>query len=249
MSIKKQLLTLFFAVMMLGAMGLTVSAQEGPDLSRRGSVTVKMRLGETAVPGGTLTLYQAGTVRQENGSYSYTLARDFIGSGESLEEIQSDRLAKSLSDYAKSKDLRGITEEINENGSVSFADLEPGLYLLVQEKAAGGYKAVEPFLVSIPMMENGVYRYDVDASPKVETLEKDRQTEPETEPGSEPETERETEPKNGGGTGGNGTSSKSTLPQTGQLNWPVPVLAASGLALFVAGWILRFEKRKKANEK
>lgn len=28
------------------------------------------------------------------------------------------------------------------------------------------------------------------------------------------------------------------LPQTGQLNWPVPVLAVSGVLLFAAGWVL-----------
>lgn len=30
----------------------------------------------------------------------------------------------------------------------------------------------------------------------------------------------------------------SSLPQTGQLNWPVPVLAVSGVVLFAFGWAL-----------
>lgn len=34
------------------------------------------------------------------------------------------------------------------------------------------------------------------------------------------------------------------LAQTGQLNWPVPVLAGCGVALFAAGWALVFLKRK-----
>ncbi|MDY2814374.1 MAG: LPXTG cell wall anchor domain-containing protein [Dorea sp.] len=28
----------------------------------------------------------------------------------------------------------------------------------------------------------------------------------------------------------------SKLPQTGQLNWPVPVMAMSGMLLFMIGW-------------
>lgn len=35
------------------------------------------------------------------------------------------------------------------------------------------------------------------------------------------------------------------LIQTGQLNWPVPVLAGVGVLLFLAGWVLTFIKRKR----
>ena len=27
------------------------------------------------------------------------------------------------------------------------------------------------------------------------------------------------------------------LPQTGQLNWPIPVMAISGMLLFAFGWV------------
>lgn len=40
-----------------------------------------------------------------------------------------------------------------------------------------------------------------------------------------------------------------TLPQTGQLNWPIPLLAVAGLAVFAAGWILRFGQKKEKDEK
>ncbi|MCF0151633.1 MAG: Cna B-type domain-containing protein, partial [Firmicutes bacterium] len=39
------------------------------------------------------------------------------------------------------------------------------------------------------------------------------------------------------------------LIQTGQLNWPIPVLAGLGILLFMAGWILVFFKRKSGSEK
>jgi hypothetical protein len=35
------------------------------------------------------------------------------------------------------------------------------------------------------------------------------------------------------------------LPQTGQLNWPIPVLVILGLAMFSVGWNLRFGKRRR----
>ena len=30
----------------------------------------------------------------------------------------------------------------------------------------------------------------------------------------------------------------SSLPQTGQLNWPIPFMACSGVLLFAVGWVL-----------
>ncbi len=35
------------------------------------------------------------------------------------------------------------------------------------------------------------------------------------------------------------------LPQTGQLFWPVPVLAVCGLLLFALGWVLQRPGRKE----
>ena len=35
------------------------------------------------------------------------------------------------------------------------------------------------------------------------------------------------------------------LIQTGQLNWPVPVLACSGVLLFAAGWVLNRQGKKE----
>ncbi|MGN1410000.1 MAG: Cna B-type domain-containing protein [Eubacteriales bacterium] len=55
---------------------------------------------------------------------------------------------------------------------------------------------------------------------------------PETEPDETEKPVEETEPG---------------LIQTGQLNWPVPVLAGCGLLLFMLGWILTFMKRKDKN--
>lgn len=38
----------------------------------------------------------------------------------------------------------------------------------------------------------------------------------------------------------------STLVQTGQLKWPIPVLAGAGLLLFIGGWAFYFKEKRKA---
>lgn len=42
---------------------------------------------------------------------------------------------------------------------------------------------------------------------------------------------------------------KPKLPQTGQLNWPVPVMIVTGLTLFAIGWMLCFGRKKENYEK
>ena len=43
-------------------------------------------------------------------------------------------------------------------------------------------------------------------------------------------------------------STGNKLPQTGQLTWPIPWLAASGMLLFALGWWLCFGSRKDSDE-
>ena len=69
--------------------------------------------------------------------------------------------------------------------------------------------------------------YDLIAAPKVSLEIKPDKPDKPTEP------DDPTEPD------------KPILPQTGQLHWPVPILAVSGVVLFAMGWYLCFGKREE----
>lgn len=259
MPIRKRMLGLFVSIVVLCAMSMTALAHDVPDTSKKGSVHITMRLGENAVPGGSITLYRVGAVAEDDGNYSFVLTGEFADCGISLDDIQSARLAKDLAAHAKGHALVGATQKIDGNGSVSFRDLEPGLYLFVQSKAPEGYHKADPFLVSVPMMEDGSYVYDVDASPKVELEKKSDEPEiPETPVNPETPTTPTTPktPVTGAVLPGGPEPSVSqpiptvpVLPQTGQLNWPIPVLVVLGLCLFSIGWVLRTGKKKDGYEK
>lgn len=218
---RKVLLLLLAAAMLLGLCA-PAFAHDVPDLSRTGTLNITMRFDGAQVGGGTLTAYRAGEIREDGGSYSFVTTGRFTESGEVLWEIDSARLAEDLAAFAEEKELAGVTKNIGSDGKVQFENLESGLYLMVQQTAADGYSKAAPFLVSVPMLEDGAYVYDVDASPKVE-LEKV----PATNPPS--------------------SSTDSKLPQTGQLNWPVPVMATAGVGLFTCGWVIRFRRGKDEN--
>lgn len=205
---KKRLIAMLAALLLVGCLPMGAMAAGTVDLERTGSITVTMKIGDKPVPGGSLTLRQVGEVL---GGWNYRFGltgsfRDFPGT---LEDIGSPELAQALAEYGK--EFPGVTKTVDKDGTVTFDGLEVGLYLIVQEKAAGGYAKVAPFLVSVPYESDGVYIYDVDAGSKME-LEKE--PEPTLPPPTRPE---------------------GNLPQTGQLWWPIPLLVVGGLAFLVIG--------------
>lgn len=223
MRIKKRLSALLFTMLLCCTFCIPVCAHEVPDMTRTGSITAAMTYEGENVGGGSLTLYRAGDVSEDDGNYSFTLTDDFAESRLALDNISDAALAEDLAEYADMNNVSGTTVEIGADGKVTAGNLKLGLYLVVQTEAAEGYEAVSPFLVSVPMYENGTYVYNVNAEPKMETLTPAPVTPDEPETPSEP-------------------SPGSKLPQTGQLNWPVPVLTVAGLCLILAGWELRVGK-------
>lgn len=209
---------------LLCCMCATAFAHDVPDLNRTGALNVTMKCEGVAIPGGTLTVFRVGEIGEDDGNFSFVPTGKFVESGVELDDVQSADLAETLAKFAKDNELEGNTKAIDFMGCVKFENLELGLYLVVQNTPAEGYFAADAFLVSVPIMENGAYVYEVDATPKVELEKAPEPTEPPYEPDDK-------------------------LPQTGQLNWPVPVMATVGVGLFSCGWALRFRREKDAYEK
>ena len=199
----------------------------GLDLSRSGSLMLQLSDSQgNAASGGEYLLYRVGEPVIRESGLRFELAPDFQGSGVSLDDPGANRLAESLAVYAGAHPaLPCRTQTADEEGCVRFEAVESGLYLVVQSApdAAYPYERMTPFVVSVPMgSESGDgWVWDVIARPKVE---------PTPAPSTSP---RPTNPPE-----------DSRLPQTGQLKWPVPVLAVAGLALFAAGWVLCFAGKR-----
>lgn len=156
------------------------------------------------------------------------------------------------------------TATIGSNGYVEFSGLSAGLYLIVQKTPADGFEAISPFLVSMPEYDESKGDYDnkVDANPKMGELTKKPAPTTPSGGGSEPSPDSSTDSTPTPAASTSVTPSApvapsitppampavtdpGTLPQTGQLNWPVPVLAAFGLCLIAAGWALRCGGQRK----
>ena len=273
-SIRKRLAAVLAALTLLVWCAAPAFALEVVDLSRTGSIKVSLYDSETseAVGGGTLTLYRVAKVKKDNANLSFEYTNGFEDCGVELGDLSEGELAGRLAEKIAAT-AESTTVEISDLGVAEFGDLEVGLYLVVQTTAAENYNVINPFLVSVPIQENGSYVYDVDALPKVGTAAKktpeppDKPDTPDTpdKPDEEnPNTPAAPGPDNPDGwvLGANGEKfylnpeapspdnpnghvmGAHGLPQTGQLSWPIPVLAVTGVALVAAGIKLKKETRK-----
>ncbi len=223
---RKRILITLIAILLFCTTGVTALAHDLPNLNRSGSITVKLQDNEKKLSSGTLTFYQVGQISSTDGDYHFVSTEAFASCGKSLDDVHFPELARELSEYVQKNNISGKTLPIQE-GTVRYK-IEPeqlGLYLVVQHQAAVGYNPIDPFLVSVPISEDDQYVYDVNAAPKVGIITKTTASADST-----------TKPAG------------TVLPQTGQLKYPVPVLAILGLCFIGSGMILRNAPRDE-NEK
>ena len=194
-----------------------------PDLTQKGEIHLSFHTDHKITTGGSITAFYVGEIKVDDGNYSYVLSGKFKESGIDISNLKKQQLPEELWNYTKAKNIEGITVPVAEAGTVVFENLDPGLYLLTQEDPVKGYYPVSPFLITVPTGKDGEWIYTVNADPKMEVIKK-----PETPP-SEP--------------GG------QKLPQTGQMKWPIPILAMGGILMFAVGLHLYLKKDENANEK
>lgn len=276
-SIRKRLAAVLAALTLLVWCAAPAFALEVVDLSRTGSIKVSLYDSETseAVGGGTLTLYRVAKVQKDNANLSFVYTNGFEDCGVELGDLSEGELAGRLAEKIAAT-AESTTVEISDLGVAEFGDLEVGLYLVVQTTAAENYNVINPFLVSVPIQENGSYIYDVDALPKVGTAAKKTPEPPDTpdtpDTPDKPDEENPNTPAAPGPDnpdswvlGANGEKiyrnpeapspdnpnghvmGAHGLPQTGQLNWPIPVLAVTGVVLVAAG--IKLKKGTRKDEK
>ena len=280
------------ALALLLSMGVTAFAYTPLDLGKTGSITVSPANGKSI--GTELTIYQVADVTVDNADQKYVLTEAFADSKADLTALEdTGELARKLAAYAAEHKLSGITKSADTGGSVTFDNLELGLYLVIQEVSQPGETIVNPFLVSVPMQDSrGEWDYDVDASPKAETYELmdvsvrkvwndggsasgrpsavtvylydgaalvDTVTLNSTggwshtwkglkkSDGYTVKEEKISGYQDSYSQSGNTFTITNTpkLAQTGQLNWPIPLLAGGGVMLFAIGWGMVFLVRKK----
>ena len=229
-SIKKPL-ALLAAVLLLACMPAAAYAVPAVDVTAQCALTVRCAYASAPLGGVSVRVYRAADA---DANMRFTLAPAFAASGVDLVAMtgaaQWSSAAAALAKYAQETKLTPeYSGKTDASGALALSALTPGLYLVVTEAytANSGVYSAAPSLVALPGLNaaGDAWEYSVAVSPKMEF------TAVSPSPSASPvptATPSPTYPLYG------------RLPQTGQLNWPVPVLALAGLALVAVGvWLTR----------
>ena len=227
---KNRILSFLMALVFVVILAVNASATtDMPDLSGKGSLTLTMNYNGQPLNSGKVNILALGEVQAISKSqYDFKLFASLGKETLTQEELYDADVAKSLLSNAKKLYGENIVTEAIGGGKVEFKDLSAGLYVVWQEEsdACDGLSAFQPFLISVPRWQDDAFVMDVVATPKVPL--QDAPPPPETTPPPPPPPE---------------------LPNTGQLNWPIPVMAVSGLMLMIVGLILCVNRKRNNYEK
>lgn len=201
------------------------------DLSEKGSLTIYMDMDGKKLDGGYLSLYRVGDITKTEDGYNIQLVEPLQCTDAELTDPEDPMAAAELLDAAKSVLEERIKAPIAD-GKAVFVDLPVGLYVVWQDasEVTEGYQPIQPFLITLPHEEDGMYALDVKADPKVSIESVPEETPDDSSDTPQPPTDEK-------------------LPQTGQLKWPVPVMAVMGILLFIIGGILYISGKRTGNEK
>ena len=166
---KRSLILFAGAAFLLGSfIFLKMAAADGPtiDMNRKGSLNISYREsddGNDPIRGAVFKLYRVAVPEQKVSGYSVgfnyrSLIRDKSGN---LIPINSKSTAENIEEAAAAAYSKGsktgvgsegfeCKAETDGNGRASAKDLPPGIYLVLEKKAAKGHLPGAPFLVSIP---------------------------------------------------------------------------------------------------
>lgn len=197
--------------------------------------------GKTVPLGGaSISVYQVAQLHTHGGSADFDVLPQYVQTAGEKIDIKdagdSTALAEKL-DKAKSKGA--ISTKTDSGGTAKFSSLPAGMYLVVEEGKSGAsakYETFAPYLISVPLAENGKWNYNVVSAPK-------------TTPSELVETPA---PSNPGGGGDNNTAlthSETTSTnriKTGDTNNPAALLLTTlsgALAAVVAFFMMKRKKK------
>ena len=246
------------------------------DLTRNdGQITLQLKHGGTILKNVNVSLYKVANV-DASCKYTLTDAFAGSGvnlninsTGNKVVDAGVNRtLSATLLEYAKTNSISPTLAKSNNNGVAVFTGLTPGMYLVAQtnDKDANGYTMLSA-LIQLPAFDNGKWIYSIASEPKTEPTPtkpptptdppttpapKDPDVDipdeevPQTNPG-DPETPERTDPKDPWDIKIDTEKPPlADLPQTGQLRWPIPILASVGILLTITGaWMQGIKKRKE----
>lgn len=177
---KKRITAVLILCMLLCMHGVVFAAQSEPvtalpDLTRDGSITVHLNTvnKEPVLDGSAKLVLICTLLSGPNGLYFEQNAAFGTLPFDPIATMQEADTPPALAQIAQQNNVPSVSAPF-EQGVARFPSVAPGLYLVMQDAAAlESYSCMQPALVLVPEMRDGVYIYDVDCYPKPVTVRGD----------------------------------------------------------------------------
>ena len=110
-------------------------------------------------PDVAMSLYQVAEAK-ENGLYYTEAFADCNVKLETVSQAEAQEAADALASYVKAQKLKGRVQKTDQNGLLSFTELEDGVYLLIQDEGQDTL-IVQNMLFQMPQKINNKNNYNV----------------------------------------------------------------------------------------
>lgn len=160
MNIKKRLITWLTVSILTFSMACAAENDDTgvymPDISdTEKTLEVTYTYAGTGISGAEISLYRIADITVKNGRADYSFTDEYAAYAEetdfeTLTTEESIALAETIDITEKRKTAKAVTDE---NGMVTFTNLENGMYLAVQTGKSGAaeqYETFTSFLIAVP---------------------------------------------------------------------------------------------------
>lgn len=177
----KKVVSSFFLFLSILSFGVLNVKADNIDSSRTSSLAVTYQYDTVMLSNVDVSLYYLASV-DATGVFQFT--DDYLDVAFDTTNISSSDLtlqAEIIENYISSHQLQATSFlKTNQNGVANFSNLVPGLYMVaVDSKIVGDYRYdASPTIVSIPILEDGTYQYDVQMNIKTEREELEQEITP-----------------------------------------------------------------------
>lgn len=218
-------ITVMVCVLLL--LPVRVEAADAIDLTKNVELKIVCKEAEAPLAGIAFSLYQIASLEETgelvvNPAFSQ-FSVDIRGENDEAWNALTDTLTDYVTDCQMETAANGVTDL---DGMLCLptqeGTLSQGLYLVVAERYTKDdcYYDMAPFLIQLPTLNTQEHQWDYQVT-----------VVPKYTMGVVPETPD----ADSDGVDGSVDSGPETLPQTGQLWWPVPILLCAGLVLVLLG--------------
>lgn len=168
---KNKITKLLLIVLTFVTLNMSVKAEDKTnmiDFSKTGSIDIVLEDKDNEkVSSLSLAIYYIASLEDNNHKVSFAYTPSFNTCNTSLEELDEEELLNELEQIIDEKDPL-IVKETDEEGKVSFTNLNLGIYLVKQTTKKEGYSKISSFLVTLPTYNSNTWDYNIKSTPKTE---------------------------------------------------------------------------------